>query len=234
MRATNIDGDSPCELITVVTGLAGSAAADLLSSGNYTFAFPGALIHFHGVRYLDTELTHERANRLAELLKRSNDDYALSLSQRCIERYLFRFIIARNDDFSGLRTQAKFAGRDDFICFFEYLRQKLSYSSQKLLGRAMNHYLRYRQLWIQFTHALGNLSDNPEKPLRIADYEALALQQIIKYEISSNTEENWTFRENGLSDLQSDFHLLMEFIKPRHKQQVANIGEGFEAADCQR
>jgi len=49
ITAPNQDG-AHCRLITVVTGLAASAAADLLALGDYAIAYPHAHILYHGSR----------------------------------------------------------------------------------------------------------------------------------------------------------------------------------------
>jgi ATP-dependent protease ClpP protease subunit len=49
LRATNQDMADPCRLITVVTSTAASAAADLLTSGDYAIAYPGSSIFYHGL-----------------------------------------------------------------------------------------------------------------------------------------------------------------------------------------
>jgi ATP-dependent protease ClpP protease subunit len=74
LQATNQDNDPPCWLITVVTSRAASAAADLLSSGNYAIAYPDSTLLYHGVRTPSlTGITVELASFLAESLKISND-----------------------------------------------------------------------------------------------------------------------------------------------------------------
>src|SRR5262245_46284729 len=58
LRARNQDNADSCRLITVVTSLAASAAADFLSSGDYALAYPGSTVLYHGTRTpLDVPLT---------------------------------------------------------------------------------------------------------------------------------------------------------------------------------
>jgi ATP-dependent protease ClpP protease subunit len=49
VTSPNQDGRQ-CRMITVVTGTAASAAADILAAGDYAIAYPHAIIHYHGVR----------------------------------------------------------------------------------------------------------------------------------------------------------------------------------------
>lgn len=45
LRASNQDFARPCRIITVVTSTAASAAADLLSSGDYAIAYQGSTVY---------------------------------------------------------------------------------------------------------------------------------------------------------------------------------------------
>ena len=105
LKASDQDGSPACRIITVATGIAASAAADLLSDGNYALVYPETIIHFHGVRYsLDDPLTLEAASDMAESLKVGNEQYAFGLANRCILRFLLRFLGLRSE-FDGFRTQ---------------------------------------------------------------------------------------------------------------------------------
>lgn len=49
LRTSDQNSESP-RVITVVTGSAASAAADLLASGDYALAYPESWIYYHGTR----------------------------------------------------------------------------------------------------------------------------------------------------------------------------------------
>lgn len=76
-------------ITTVVTQLAASAAADLLVSGDYAIAYPGAVIHYHGTRTSADDLTVENAQAVAGNLEHANEQFALRLGLRIITRLLF-------------------------------------------------------------------------------------------------------------------------------------------------
>lgn len=50
LKMPDQDAGPPCDLITVVTNKAQSAAADLLSSGDYAIALPNSTLLYHGIR----------------------------------------------------------------------------------------------------------------------------------------------------------------------------------------
>src|SRR5579859_5705942 len=57
-----------CKIVTVATGLAASAAADLLVFGTYAIAYPHAKVWFHGTRRRPGEVTTELAASIAQSL----------------------------------------------------------------------------------------------------------------------------------------------------------------------
>jgi len=50
LQNPGMDSASACRIITIVTSLAASSAAILLTHGDYAIAYPKSIIHFHGVR----------------------------------------------------------------------------------------------------------------------------------------------------------------------------------------
>jgi ATP-dependent protease ClpP protease subunit len=116
LRSPGLDSSVPCRLITVVTGLAASAAATLLTSGDYAIAYPGTVIHFHGVRtYRQNPITVEEAADVARDLKASNEASAVSLARSRSRNFFFRFITLRSE-FDGYRAKnPKAADKDCFV-----------------------------------------------------------------------------------------------------------------------
>jgi ATP-dependent protease ClpP protease subunit len=90
--------DTPnIRLITVVTGMAASAAADLLICGQYAIAYPHAFILCYGTRLSSDELTKEGALEAAEFLDQWNEKAALATARASIDRFLFRFACFKKD-----------------------------------------------------------------------------------------------------------------------------------------
>jgi ATP-dependent protease ClpP protease subunit len=83
-------------ITTVVTQLAASAAADLLVSGDYAIAYPGAVIHYHGTRTSADDLSVENAQAVAGNLEHANEQFALRLGLRIITRLLFLLTVHRS------------------------------------------------------------------------------------------------------------------------------------------
>lgn len=78
-------------IVTVVTGIAASAAAELLCWGDVAVAYPSASIHWHGTRHLGAEVTAESADRLAACLRVENDEIARAAARAMLPRLLQRY-----------------------------------------------------------------------------------------------------------------------------------------------
>ena len=144
LKARDQDSESS-KLITVCTGVAASAAADLLSSGDYALAYPHARILYHGTRQVyDRAITTETAADMAEYLKQTNEGFALTLANRSIDRFIFRFLQLR-DEFSEVRS-AIGSDLQDMDCLTFVLGTKLSSAVSKIPERALKKHARNKEL----------------------------------------------------------------------------------------
>jgi ATP-dependent protease ClpP protease subunit len=144
LKARNQDGESS-KLITVCTGVASSAAADLLSSGDYALAYPHARVLYYGTRQVyDRAITTETAADMAEYLKQTNEGFALTLANRSIDRFIFRFVQLR-DEFSEVRSAVN-SGWQDMECLTFVLSTKLSSAVSKIPERALKKHARNKEL----------------------------------------------------------------------------------------
>lgn len=81
-----------CKLRTVATGRACSAAADLLSQGDYIEAYPHAILHFHGTRFLKKEdVTAEYARDLEKDLHSEDKSRSVRLAASVLPRQLHNY-----------------------------------------------------------------------------------------------------------------------------------------------
>jgi ATP-dependent protease ClpP protease subunit len=143
LKASNQDFAPACRLITVVTSRAASAAADLLSSGDYAIAYPDSTLLYHGIRMSQSErpLTAEVTSLLANMLRMSNDSYAMELARKIEFRFMFRFVSSKNN-FDEIRTNNQ-QPMSDLECFLAFITDKLSPSAKKVLETAQKRYRRY-------------------------------------------------------------------------------------------
>lgn len=94
-----------CDIITVVTHRAYSAAANMLAFGNYAIALSHAQILYHDVRYGGMEdITPEKARDAAKWLQDANDTFSLKLAHRVIKRLLWTYICLQQE-FDAIRKK---------------------------------------------------------------------------------------------------------------------------------
>lgn len=218
LKGRGQDGEAPCRILTVVTGFAGSAAADLLSEGDYAVGYPDAIVLHHGVRTLPNQpLTLEAASGLTVDLKSNNDVFAMALAKRCLTRLIFRFILAREE----AQSLGKTAEDSELRYFQTYLYERLSASAREALSQAMRRTERYVDLAgrIGRDKIVARITENPER--RLADLEGRILQLLLSHHLQVNRSTSWSFSNGGLSHLIRDFTLVIEYFadhSPEHFQ----------------
>jgi ATP-dependent protease ClpP protease subunit len=222
LRLTDQDTTGPCHIITVVTVNASSAAADLLSAGDYCIAYPNSTILYHGVRMASVlpvlqPFTAERTSLLAHFLRLTNDSYAMDLARKAEHRFLLRFVLMR-PEFAGFRQAHPQKTLSDFDCFLGLLSDKLSSNAKKVLKKAQERYARYAPLLKKLT-TKAEKQEGPELP---ATVEADRIRAIIDFELSANKSDvKWTFKDGGgLSRLVEDFYLIAEYIETQQSERL--------------
>ena len=209
LRLSDQDSSDPCHIITAVTTKAASAAADLLSSGDYAVAFPHSLVTYHGMRTEERgALTAETSSWLAGYLRRRNDQYALELARKIDDRFSFRFVFAY-DEFEEIRKQRGSPTLPDIDCFIEFIDGKLSPEAKKVWKRAKERHARYRQLFDTVMRKAGKIGSSPT----VAQTEAIAIKAIADFEVRANKVDSaWSFRGGGMERLMEDFALFNEYM----------------------
>lgn len=205
LTASNQDAAPACLIITVVTSKAASAAADLLSSGDYAIAMPHSKILYHGSRTIrETPLTVEATSMLAYLLRRTNETYAMELIRKIESRFMFLFLLSRQF-FGPIREKNAPKLMTDTECFLFHISNSLSEGAQKLLKAATDRHGRYDKLL--------KAAPKASKRKRVAKIDADRLKAIIDFEVEDNKDnKNWTFQGIGLTRLTDDFFLLNEHL----------------------
>jgi ATP-dependent protease ClpP protease subunit len=223
LKSSSQDFDPPCRIITVVTTKAASAAADLLSSGDYALAFPDSTIWFHGVRVPgETVLTAEQSSLLAQYLRTRNKRYAAELTRKTETRFMFRFMSMKSEFASVRASSPQLLSNLD--CFLALIKDKVSETAQEVINKAHQRYHRYEDL---FESALRyKLKDN----MTLAEFDAFLLRAIITFEVRNNKKDStWSFRGDGLQQLTDDFFLLQEhlenFNSASFRKQCASWGK---------
>ena len=205
LSASNQDLDPPCHIITVVTSRAASAAADLLTSGDYAIAYPQSTILYHGVRtFRDIPLTVETTSLIAHLLRTTNETYAMELMQKLEFRFMFRFLVMKSE-FNTIRQKNHAQQMSDVECFQAIVSEHLSDRAKKLFETAKNRQGRYDDLL--------DVAGRAPKYRSTAKTEASRLKVMVDFEVESNKKDSkWNFQGGGLARLNEDFFLLNEHL----------------------
>jgi ATP-dependent protease ClpP protease subunit len=211
LHSSNQDSEKPCRLITVVTAKAQSAAADLLSAGDYAIAYPDSSLLYHGIRIPALipslqSLTAERTSLLAHLIRITSDAFAMELSRRAEGRFSFRFW-SLFPTFAEIRKKSP--KLTDFNCFVKHVTPRLSKGAQKVFAKAQTRYERYQPL-------LERLAAKKKggKKNKVTDEEARQIKAIVDFEREENkAKAGWTFKHDGLSRITEDFFQIAEYIE---------------------
>ncbi len=203
IKAPDQDGRR-CRLITVVTGTAASAAADLLGLGDYAIAEPQADILYHGSRQaLDQILTFEGASSVVANLQEANERLALRLARSSFRRIIWR-VVQLKEAIEKFRSGAE--GLEELI---QALTAKFSAANGALLMEAIA-----RQKALQEVKAsadshlkrLKNLEQLPNKQL-----EPELLRAIVNYRSRLHKNDDWLLSRTGMQEVMSDFNLIHDY-----------------------
>jgi ATP-dependent protease ClpP protease subunit len=210
LEASDQESARSCRIITVVTGFAASAAADLLCSGGYAMANAGCTIFFHGVRRSGDEITVAVASSMAESLRRTNERYAIALADKSIRRLGFRYAWMHSD-LNAYRTRVGKQELTDVESFIGLLSERLSRGGLAIVKRAKERNERYEAL-VAHVARTARRSRTFQNPKRTADSEAVVIKSIIDFEKSKNKKDNWTYANGGLRQTTNDFLLVREYL----------------------
>ena len=220
LRMTNQDSSEPCRIITAVSNRAASAAADLLSSGDYAIAFPSSSILYHGIRrYEQDALTLESTASLANLLRFGNDYYAMELARKITDRFSFMYAWNRNE-FPAVRTQANNPNLSDLDCFVITIKEKLSDKAKHVWEKAASRNKMYESL---FSTLLKKVKRKPLDSATMAQLEADAIKAIVDFELARNKgNPQWRFRTGGIGQVAEDFFILQEYMNNYNSDHLRN------------
>jgi ATP-dependent protease ClpP protease subunit len=215
LTCPTMDYGPACRVITVVTTRAASAAADLLSSGDYAIALPHATVLYHGSRtYRELPLTVETTSALSYILRVTNDAYAMGLMAKMESRFMFRFLFSKGQ-FESIRKKTA-ANLTDSECFLAVISENLSEGARKLFETARQRQGRYDKLL--------SIAKKAKKYKNVAKTEASRIKAIVDYEVASNRKDkNWTFQSDGLNRLNDDFFLLSEHLASSEDDRISQL-----------
>jgi hypothetical protein len=202
IKAPHPDGGN-CRLITVATGTAGSAAADLLALGDYSIAYPHTQIGYHGARQpLEDAVTSEMATRLAGSLRQTNEFFAIRLAKCAFPRFVLR-ISQFKEEFQRYREKPV------LVDVIAALTKKLSFSNRSLLVDAIEKQKIVSALSVSVGKHLKRRKKAAELP--IAEFEIEMVKGIMAYRAKTHKKDPWLLSLMGMEEITVDFNLLHDF-----------------------
>jgi ATP-dependent protease ClpP protease subunit len=217
LRMTDQDSSSPCRIITAVANRAASAAADLLSSGDYAIAFPSSSVLYHGIRrYEQDPLTLESTASLASLLRFGNDYYAMELARKTAGRFSFMYAWLRGE-FPDVRARNQDPTLSDLDCFVITIGEKLSENAKEVWKKAAARKKMYESLFSTLLKKVRRKIDSAT----VAELDADAIKAIVDFELKRNKHTpDWGFRTAGIGQVAEDFFLLQEYMSTHNSDHL--------------
>lgn len=220
LKTPSQDGDGR-HVITVAISQAASAAADLLASGDYAIAYPGASILYHGTRQLvGSGLTKEMAAGLSDYLGTLNQTYAFQLANHSINRMLFRYTHMKSE-FGAIRDEHG-GDQSDLDCLMLSLVSKAPRQREVLEG-ALDRYNRNTQLTDYIDQKFAGVELEKLKPAAV---QAQVFKHIFDFELEQNdADESFVFDDTELKRVIERAQLLGEYVSPVHSEKLQQLAK---------
>lgn len=220
LRSRDADGRT-ARIITVAIGDANSAAATLLTLGDYAIAYRHSRMHFHGTRLpVVEELTAEAASDSAGWLRGHNRAIAMKLSKKVMERLVFHYVGLRHE-FASAQKRLKQRALNPIACFSDCLKRRVSPAGDILLNGSIRHMGRLDQ--ISLTLDKAGLKDSDSRVVT----EAKVLRALLNFEIREHRNDDWRLDEFGMQDLWADYFLLRDYIFGEHVKHLDSAVERY-------
>jgi ATP-dependent protease ClpP protease subunit len=203
LRRTTQDDGRASRIITVAAPKAKSAAANLLSAGDFAIAPPGCTLLYHGARWPLQELTSEWA-RIGRTLPTFHERAAAALARNSVRRFLF-IVSAYRVLFPQHRADKGDPTLTDLACFRAILRERLSPAAQEVLELAVSLFDSYNILLLHFQKRLRR-----GRTVNKSYLQKLMLHASTAFEYETNKgKTSW---DGGLGRISDHFYFLNAYF----------------------
>ena len=211
-----------CRIITVVTNVAASAAADLLALGDYAVAYKDSFVLYHGTRQASQDaLTMEKAEALAKSLKQKNEQSALRLAKRAFKRCVFNYnnLAGEFEETRKAMSQADRPPYSDLQCFAYLLYQRLSLGARDLPHKAFELQRSIAQLNQYIFQERGFKVEESGEP---AQTQVDVLKLILDYELKQERRPgySWLLSAGGLLHVERDFNQFIDHFLGEYREHL--------------
>lgn len=228
LRAPDHD-NRRCQITTVATNIAASAAADLLIAGDYAVAFPHALIHYHGTRSSVDGVTVEAAHQIAGDLQSANERFALRLARRIISRLLFLLTVHRKEIDSDPQNVDLSSPVAVFVALLARKLDEINPDYARLVQDARNLQLETAAL---VGEVIAKVSDERERTdaESAAELQVRLVKALLDYELARpGRPENWTLQNGGFEELRQHFLQLADYLVGEHNRHRERLVRDYGA-----
>jgi ATP-dependent protease ClpP protease subunit len=234
IRMPDQDNFTPCRVVAVVTGVAASAAADVMLAADYAIAYPSTILLLHGVRVAPSSndrLTKERAQALASNLEAENEKYAIRLARNCIDRFILRYAL-KFPHLADYRREYKLSSTlTDIEVFAESIKEHVAKDVREVVDQALQRSKRSERLDRFATPRVAEFVRTNGLPNTTQiEIQAVLLKAIIDFEIEDNQGKKWDFHGGGLAKVAEDFLLLEDTANPGHDSAVSSLASNWASS----
>lgn len=194
------------DIVTVVTGLAASAAADLLARGDYSISYPSAIIHLHGTRHGEgDELTLEHVTSAAKYLRRINEERALRMAHRVFKRFVIIFLTIKEEHRPA--NDKSYVLKIDKLC--DSLKRKLSSTPADICDKALTNYRHCLELLKPAVEAF-----EANKGKHGIHIQCEVIRQVALYEadVLLKKDPDARFSSDSLDHIMDEFKALIDYL----------------------
>ena len=223
LKTKDVDGNSP-RVITVAVGSAKSAAADLLTFGDYAYACQNASVLFHGSRVGTPDIvTAEESYSLGASLGATNETIALKLANASVQRLVIQYACLK-DDFDKIRKETSAPNMPNIDCFATALQAKTRSDWARIaIRQSIKRCIRNDEL-SDFVFKKVQSKEGESA----AEFDCKIFKMILNYELKVNRgKKNWMLDEDGVSSVVGDYLLLRDYHLGGHTNKLSSMVKRF-------
>jgi ATP-dependent protease ClpP protease subunit len=228
LRRTTTENPRVSRIITVAAPRAKSAAARLLSAGDFAIAYRDSALFYHGTFYplAEPALDGESGMLLARTVPTLQERAASSLAQNSVHRFKFIASIERSR-FADYRTRSGDPALTDLECLQGMLRRRLSPAGQAVLERARTLAERYNALLIHFQKRLKR-----GRNVTAAHLRKLMQHASVDFEHeSTNGSSTW---DGGWGEITEHFYFLNEYFRNENDDGFRGLRDWIACRETQQ
>jgi ATP-dependent protease ClpP protease subunit len=212
-----------CSTISVALGMAASAGAILLTYGDYAYAYPHSIIHFHAIRTSELPETFEDAADVLGGMDATQTELSRKLARKVIGRVMFRYQGLKRK-FKQKRVNPPDKNLMNLRRFLDEVEKHISPRARHLVQTTYQNVVKARTLTMDILPKAARKKSRSE-----ARSDAKLLIGVIKHEIAEFEKEQrrWRIDETGAYQIVSDYLAIRDYMYGDHNEFLAGLIRSF-------